>query len=71
MQGKEEAIGRGSFGLVFVARANGEKVVVKKLLSEDEQEQRLFLKEAKILHGITSKHAVSYTHLTLPTKLEV
>ena len=34
LQGKEEAIGRGSFGLVFVARAKGEKVVVKKLLSE-------------------------------------
>ena len=41
-------------GLVFVANANGEKVVVKKLLSEDEQEQRLHLKEAKILHGIKS-----------------
>ena len=34
LQGKEEAIGRGSFGQVFVARANGEKVIVKKLLSE-------------------------------------
>ena len=34
LQGKEEEIGRGSFGLVFVARAKGEKVVVKKLLSE-------------------------------------
>ena len=38
LQDKEEVIGRGSFGLVFVARANGEKFVVKKLLSEDEQE---------------------------------
>ena len=46
MQDKEEAIGRGSFSVVFVARANGEKVVIKKLLSEDEQEQPLFLKEA-------------------------
>ena len=60
MQDKEEAIGRCSFGLAFVARANGEKVVVKKLLSEDEQEQRLFLKEAKILHGIKSEHVVKF-----------
>ena len=60
LQNKEEAIGRGSFGLVFVAGANGEKVVVKKLLSEDEQEQRLFLKEAKILHGIKSEHVVQF-----------
>ncbi|XP_068700833.1 cyclin-dependent kinase 9-like [Montipora foliosa] len=60
LQDKEKAIGRGSFGLVFLARANGEKVVVKKLLSEDEQEQRLFLIEAKILHGIKSEHVVKF-----------
>ena len=60
MQEKEEAIGRGSLGLVFVAKANREMVVVKKLLSEDEQEQGLFLKEANILHGITSKHVVKF-----------
>ena len=35
---KEEAIGRGSFGLTFVARnGHGEKVAIKKLLSEDDQ----------------------------------
>ena len=45
----------------FVARANGEKVVVRKLLSEDKQEQRLFHKEAKILHAIRSKHVVKFT----------
>ncbi|KAJ7377210.1 hypothetical protein OS493_030410 [Desmophyllum pertusum] len=48
LQDKEDAIGRGSFGLVFVARAKEEKVVIKKLLSDDDQEMRLFLKEAKI-----------------------
>ena len=38
----------GSFGLVFVARnGHGEKVVIKKLLSEDDQAKRLFIKEAK------------------------
>ena len=52
LRDKEEAIGRGSYGLVFVARNNSEKVVIKKLLGEDEKEKRLFLKEAKILHGI-------------------
>ena len=56
LQDKEEAIGRGCFGLVFVPRDNGKKVIVKKLLSEDKQEQRLFLKKAEILHGIKSEH---------------
>ena len=46
--------GRGSFGLVFVVRnRQGGKVVIKTLLSEDDPEKRLFIKEAKILHGIT------------------
>ena len=61
LQEKEEPIGRGSFGLVFVARnGHGEKVVIKKLLSEDDQEKRLFIKEAKILHGIDSEHIVKF-----------
>ena len=38
MHDKKEVIGRGTFGLIFVARANGEKVVVRELLSEDDQE---------------------------------
>ena len=58
---KEEVIGRGSFGLVFVARnGHGEKVVIKKLLSEDDQEKRLFIKEVKILHGVNSEHIVKF-----------
>ena len=58
---KEEPIGRGSFGLVIIARnGNGEKVVIKKPLSEDDQEKRLFIKEAKILHGINSEHIVKF-----------
>ena len=31
LRDKEEAIGLGSYGLVFVARNNSEKVVIKKL----------------------------------------
>ena len=54
---KEEPIDRGSFHFVFVARnGHGEKVVIKKLLSEDDHEKRLFIKEAQILHGINSEH---------------
>ena len=57
MREKEEAIGRGSFGLVFVAmNGHGEKVVIKKLLSENDQEKHLFITEAKILHVINSEH---------------
>ena len=58
---KEEPIDHGSFGLVFIARnGHGEKVVIKKTLSEDDQEKRLFIKEAKILHGINSEHIVKF-----------
>ena len=46
--------------MVFVAGNNSEKVVIKKLLGEDEKEKRLFLKEAKILHGIKSEHIVKF-----------
>ena len=45
---------------VFVARNNFEKVVIKKLLGEDEKEKSLFLKEAKILHVIKSEHKVKF-----------
>ena len=60
LRDKEEAIGRGSCDLVFVARNNFQKVVIKKLLGEDEKEKSLFLKDAKILHVIKSEHKVKF-----------
>ena len=58
---KEEAIGRGSFGLTFVARnGHGEKVAIKKLLSEDDRGKSRFIKEEKIIHGINSEHIVKF-----------
>ena len=42
---------RGSCGLVFVARNNSEKVVIKKPLGEDEKEKRLFSKKQKYSMG--------------------
>ena len=60
LRDKEEAIGRGSYGLVFVEKNSLEKVVIKKLLGEDEKEKRLFLKEAKIPQGIKSEHTVQF-----------
>ena len=57
---KEEAIGRGSYGLVFVVRNNSEKVVIKRLVGEDEKEKCLFLKDANILRGIKSEHIVKF-----------
>lgn len=56
LQGKEEAISYRSFGLVFVGRKNGEKVKIKKILSKDEQEKSVYIKESKILHCIKSEH---------------
>lgn len=54
----KEEIGRGSFGSVFMARhpaANGDHVVIKKLLGTDEAARRLFVKEAKLLHQLKDK----------------
>lgn len=55
---KEDPIGRGTFGSVFVANRQGssKKIVVKKILSKDHYEQCLFLKEAKILRSINNEH---------------
>ena len=51
LRDKEEAIGRGSYGLVFVEKNSPEKVVIKKLLGEDEKEKRLFSKKQKYSMG--------------------
>ena len=61
----KEEIGRGSFGSVFVAKygqtsENGGVVVIKKLLGTEEEDKRLFLKEAKILHGLQNKNVVQF-----------
>lgn len=55
----KEEIGRGSFGCVFTAKtSDGESVVVKKLLQQQERERRLFLKEARILKSLHHKNIV-------------
>ena len=57
----KEEIGRGSFGSVFVAikcPANDDLVVIKKLLGTDEEDRRIFLKEAKLLHRLRNKNVV-------------
>ena len=41
---------------MFVARNNSDK----KLSGEEEKEKRLFLKDAKTLHGIKSEHIVKF-----------
>ena len=61
----KEEIGRGSFGSVFVAKygltsENGGLVVIKKLLGTEEEDKRLFLKEAKILYGLQNKNVVQF-----------
>ena len=61
LRDKEDAIGRGSFGLVFVPRTNSEKVVIKKLVSEDDQEKRLFMKRSKKRFMGLSEHIFKFT----------
>ena len=63
--GKKEAIGCRSLGLDFFARnGHGEKVVLKMLLSEDDQEKCVFYQRSKILRGMNSKHIVNFNPLT-------
>ena len=52
LQDKEEAISRGSHGLVFVARNNSEKVVIKKLLGGDEKKSFSSPKKQKYSMGL-------------------
>lgn len=64
----KEEIGRGSFGSVFVAKyartskedGSVDMVVMKKLLGTEEEDKRLFLKEAKILQGLNHKNVVQF-----------
>ena len=63
----EDEIGRGTFGSVFVAKygaaseLNGEThVVIKKLLGTENEEKRLFVKEARILYGLQNKNVVQF-----------
>lgn len=58
----KEEIERGSFGSVFIAKypANGDLVVIKKLLGTEEADKRLFLKEGKILNRLRNKNVVQF-----------
>lgn len=64
---------KGSFACVVTADFKGETVVVKKLLRQHERDQRLLLKEAKILHSLCHKNVVafkSYCHIPSAIMLE-
>ena len=57
----KEEIGRGSYGAVFTAEdQNSEKVVIKKLLGQDREEQKGFVKEARILHALENPNIVQF-----------
>ena len=47
----------------FARNGHGEKVVLKMLLSEDDQEKCVFYQRSKILRGMNSKHIVNFNPL--------
>ena len=65
------SIGSGSFGSVFVAKSvkrrdvDEDSFIVKKLLNEEEMEQKMFLKEARILRNITCEYVVKLISICL------
>lgn len=69
------SIGSGSFGSVFVAKSAKRPVVdsnecrasfvVKKILNEEALEQKIFLKEARIMKCITSEYVVKLIGICL------
>ena len=68
----QRLLGRGAFAEAHLAHCDNPNlnnpVVVKRLNQPvNDYAKNLFVKEAKLLSGLP----VSYTHLTLPTKLEV
>lgn len=63
----KEEISKGSFGSVYSAEipsADGtkqsEKVVIKKLLSQDMEDKKQFIKEARILQNLKHGNIVSF-----------
>ena len=59
---EKDEIGRGAYGLVFVATHGGaEKVVVKKLISSSRSEdQQRFFKEVRLLYRLNPKNVVKF-----------
>jgi serine/threonine protein kinase len=53
-----ESIGRGSFGAVFLAKYKQENVVIKKLISDEDNDKKLFMKEARVLRRLEGEHIV-------------
>ena len=60
----KEEIGKGTYGAVFTAdypfTKGPEKVVVKKMLGEDLQDKKTFVKEARILEGLKHQNIVRF-----------
>ena len=62
------AVGQGSFGVVFKAKSKvhgcvSEKMFVKKLLLEGEEDQKEFIKEARMLHHIKRNNVENFKAL--------
>lgn len=59
-----KTIGKGSYGLVKLCKkSNGALAIVKELIGEDEDCQKLFIKEAKVMHSLNHKNVVKFDSL--------
>ena len=56
----KKVIGNGSFGIVYKASHNNATVIVKKIASEAIEGEKLFLKEAKLIHSFQHANIVGF-----------
>lgn len=49
---EKEVIGRGSYGIVYKARHHDKTVVVKNVMGESAEDEKNFVKEAKLLRSL-------------------
>eukprot|EP00112_Aurelia_sp_Birch-Aquarium-sp1_P023352 Seg6924.1 transcript_id=Seg6924.1/GoldUCD/mRNA.D3Y31 product="Serine/threonine-protein kinase EDR1" protein_id=Seg6924.1/GoldUCD/D3Y31 len=56
----KDVLGEGAFGTVMTAHFKGKTVVIKKLLDQQSEGRRLFIKEAKFLQQLQSNHVARF-----------
>lgn len=55
-----KTIGSGSFGKVSLCKKGGTLLIIKELMDNDEENQRLFVKEAKLMNSMNHPNIVNF-----------
>ena len=57
---EKDVIGHGSYGTVITGKLGAETFVAKKLIGESKDDEKCFLKEAKLLNSVKHKNVVLF-----------